>query len=508
MHFEADIRDVLTAVETARKKLQNQPNILGVGYGLKETRGKLENQCSVIVYVQEKLESGALKQRRYAPVPSNIDGVKTDVVSFGSRRHPAHNASDAAFIDWARLGSHHEAKIGDQAIHGTAAVDINNIAVIEDDGTMVLPSGHINYVRAYRRFRESHPDIYDFVTFFANFPVPFGYSFWSGIYNETQGIGLGSIDNREAWGSNRLQGFQFMNPGHVNWMFAYLQEMGHQWGAFVYFKNSAGDTGNYSDLLLGGTPGHWDRFFDNDHSPMDYDAIDWMDNGNGTFTSHNIEEIMFCDLDLYLMGLLDPGEARPFYYIENPTLVTGQTYSGTRKNLTVQNVIWAMGKRSPDHTRMQRHFKQAFILVTQNMATVNATAELLEQRRREFTEIFYRATRYRAQTDTTLAPPNAKVATGTTRLKAQKGKITWSPAISHGLGNVPVAIQLGYETTLGGRPVDAYPELKTPDIVGGVSHLSAQVTKPYDGTFKIVIQSKTANVDMVLRWWATGLAYS
>jgi hypothetical protein len=221
-----------------------------------------------------------------------------------------------------------------------------------------------------------------------------------------------------------------------------------------------------------------------------------------------MEEIMYFDLDLYLMGLMDPAEASPFYYIKDPSLISGITYSGTRDDLTVQNVIWAMDDRDPDHNRAQRHFKQAFIVVTKNMASVQILAEFLEQRRLEFSETFYRATRYLARTDTTLEPPNAKAATATIRLIAEKGKITWSPAINHGLGNVPVAVQLGYETSIGGSPIDAYPELKTPDIVGGISQLSAQVTKPYDGTFKIVIQSKTADVDLVLRWWASGLAFS
>ncbi len=508
VEFECEADQLLAATESGKEKLLGGPNVLGVGHGLKETGGELIDDPAVIVFVQEKLPPDELEQRGYPAVPDTFDGVKTDVVAFGSRRHPAQNAADAAFIDWAALGRAHEARIGPQAIHGAAAVDIDNIAVVEDDGAMVLPNGHINYVRAYQKFRETHPDIYDFVTFFADFPVPFGYSFWSGVLNQTEGIGLGQFDSRATWGSNRLQGFHFMNPGHVNWMFAYLQEVGHQWGAFVYFKNYNGEPVNHGDLLLGGTPGHWSRFFDNDHSPMDYDAVDWVDNGNGTFTDHSIEEIMFCDLDLYLMGLLAPGDARPFYYIEDPVLQSGQTYAGNRKDLAVQNVIWAMGKRKPDHTRAQRQFKQAFILVTNNMATAGTTAELLEQRRRQFTETFYRATRYLARIDTTLQPANAKVNTGTIRLQAKNGKIEWSPTIVHGLGNVPVAIHLGYETSLSGSPIDAYPDLKTPDIVGGISHLSAQVAKPYDGTFRIVMQSKTADVDLVFRWWAYGLAYS
>jgi hypothetical protein len=34
-----------------------------------------------------------------------------------------------------------------------------------------------------------------------------------------------------------------------------------------------------------------------------------------------------------------------------------------------------------------------------------------------------------------------------------------------------------------------------------------QVTKPYDGTFKIVAQNKPSNFTLTFRWWALGESF-
>jgi len=156
--------------------------------------------------------------------------------------------------------------------------------------------------------------------------------------------------------------------------------------------------------MLNNRPGHWDRYMDDDNSPMDYDDIDWIENNDGTFTRHPISrgEYVFCDLDLYLMGLITPSQVKPFFYIDNPS-GTGGTISGTKKQLTIDNIIFANGQRVPDSSSSQKIFKQAWIILTKDANTVNVMALDRERLRKRYTKIFYHATKYLAKVDTTLS---------------------------------------------------------------------------------------------------------
>lgn len=140
----------------------------------------------------------------------------------------------------------------------------------------------VDYVRAYQMFRSTHPDVYDFVTFFTDtasgMPPQGGSSWYSFVHNETQGIGLGAFNNRPAFGSNRLQGIMFLNQGHFPiWRYVMLQEQGHRWGAFARYRDTQAAP-LMNDHMLGGW-GHWELNFDDDKSPMDYDIYDWVSNG-------------------------------------------------------------------------------------------------------------------------------------------------------------------------------------------------------------------------------------
>jgi len=123
---------------------------------------------------------------------------------------------------------------------------------------------------------------------------------------------------RRGWGTRRLQAFHyFIREDDA----ALMQEVGHHWGAYAGFKTSPGDRQVRFDYCLGNEPGHWSSYFDDDRSPMDYDeselslpigvSADWVENGDGTFTRRPVRQggYAFCNLDLYLMGLIPPGPA-------------------------------------------------------------------------------------------------------------------------------------------------------------------------------------------------------
>jgi uncharacterized protein (TIGR03437 family) len=81
----------------------------------------------------------------------------------------------------------------------------------------------------------------------------------------------------------------------------------------------------------------------------------------------------------------------------------GATFDGVRRDVTVQDVIAAVGRRTPDHTMSQRGFRFAFIVVTPNGQ--EPTPDQLTQMdlyRTQFETFFQKAASQNATADTSL----------------------------------------------------------------------------------------------------------
>lgn len=281
------VQDVL---RKARERFYRDNNVIGVGINVKRVAGEVRpNQYAVVVYVVQKLSEQALDADNV--VPETFMGIQTDVVEplgADGRETAAdylfehHVMHDMGSIDWARL---HELTLRDEepiVEHAVTVQDFGDVCVIEDDGTLVktTPAGqqYVDFVRAYQLFRTRHGDDYEHVTFVTDsasgLPPQGGASFWSGVYNDVQGIGLGAFNGRAVWGTSRLQGFHFLNQGHFPiWRYVMLQEWAHQFAAFARYRDPA--TGaTMTDHLLGGVLGHWALNLDDEKSPMDYDVND------------------------------------------------------------------------------------------------------------------------------------------------------------------------------------------------------------------------------------------
>lgn len=146
--------------------------------------------------------------------------------------------------------------------------------------------------------------------------------------------------------------------------YLFLLELSHLWGPDISAPAPGTD-----DLL--GFPYHWSFFLDAGHAPAG--GNEWTDNADGTFTvvPGNPADVAYGPLDLYLLGLAEPEEVDPFGVIiptAVPTTPTdpfwGGTYAGhsfpwfdhdnepltvtgTRRELTIDDVIAANGARSP-----------------------------------------------------------------------------------------------------------------------------------------------------------------
>jgi len=402
---------VLDVYGKVKNELIKRKNVFGVGHGFKETGGKITDNPSIIIYVKEKLKEEKISSDEL--IPKEIDGIQTDVVELSHHRHGederAQDEHDHGFLDYSKIHDENLKIIKNQHPDTSNDADIDNIAIIEDDPTSSFIIGarnDIDWVHAYNKFRMTHPDVYDFVTFWVTSDIDVDCAcgaFYCGLANSAQGIGWNRCwpGGRSGWDTNKLEAFHFFIRLDDA---ALLQETGHHWGAFAGFKENASDPQIHYDHMLGNQPGHWNRYMDDDNSPMDYDDFDWIENNDGTFTRHPISrgEYVFCDLDLYLMGLIPPSQVNPFYYIENPT-GTGDTISGQKKQLTIDNIILANGQRVPDSSSSQKTFKQAWIILTKDASRVSVMARDRESLRKRYTKIFFHATKYLSKVDTTLS---------------------------------------------------------------------------------------------------------
>jgi len=411
MNTKQNYDKVLDVYGKVKNDLIKRKNVFGVGHGFKEIGGKLTDKPSIIVYVKEKLNEEKISDEEL--IPKEIDGIQTDVVELSHHRHSederAQDEHDHGFLNYSKIHEENLNTMNSPNPDTSNDVDIDNIAIIEDDpaSSFIIESRKdIDWVHAYNKFRMTHPDVYDFVTFWVTSDIDVECAcgaFYCGLANSAQGTGWSRCwpGGRSGWNTNKLEAFHFfIRTDDV----PLLQETGHHWGAFAGFKENASDPQIHYDHMLGNQPGHWSRYMDDDHSPMDYDDIDWIENNDGTFTKHPISrgEFVFCDLDLYLMGLIPPSQVNPFYYIDNPT-GAGNTISGQKKQVSIDQIILANGQRVPDSSSSQKTIKQAWIILTKDASRVSVMARDRERLRKRYTKIFYHATKYLAKVDTTLS---------------------------------------------------------------------------------------------------------
>jgi len=416
-----DFHEVLTKAREYFYKLD--PNIIGVNIGPRRVKNRVRpNEYALIVYVLQKLPESELDPSKI--IPEEFMGLRTDVHDPISAEAPTttvdfvteHEISDdLSAIDWVRL---HELAVSAEAPpvvpHAVNVQDFGDVCVVQNDGTVVrtAPDGtqYVDFVRAYQLFRTLHGDDYDFVTFFVDtasgMPPVCGCSFWSGIYNDVQGIGLGLFNARPGWGTSRLQGFHFLNQGHFPiWRYVMLQEFAHQFAAFArYWDPVAGAT--MTDHLLGGVLGHWALELDNDKSPMDYDTNNWVELPGGQFRRVNLnsDERIYCNLDLYLMGLLGPDEVGEFTMLRNVVPVAGSAtdFTATPVRLNIQNFIAQEGPRIPNVATAPKYWREAFIVLTNDIHIVHDLVDTVDDLRLRWEKDFIQATKGLGYMDTVL----------------------------------------------------------------------------------------------------------
>ncbi len=307
------------------------------------------------------------------------------------------------------------------------ATDVGDIAVL-DDPTGVIHGGMMlsqTFCKeTAKRFYGTHNDNYDgLVTFTTKYLDDImGVEQGTPVKSEASGIGtdqVGVWNNPANYGSaGKLGQCVFMAslpklPDHPDGGVAALfglplgitgvellaHEYGHHWLLWVSFDKNDGL--GKRDLLRGdegnGANGHY-NYFANSHSVMYGGFI--IDNQDGTFTVRGGDR-KYGELDQYLMGLREASEVPPLFYVDdgtdagnpsapipkngNPTTETGQ-----RVDVSIDDVIRAMGPRVPSAANAQHCWRVGFVLVAEPGTTVTAAQiAKVEEYRETFVDWFH-----------------------------------------------------------------------------------------------------------------------
>ena len=111
------------------------------------------------------------------------------------------------------------------------------------------------------------------------------------------------------------------------------------------------------------------------------------------------------------MGLVPASQVPPFFFVENPVSPharedapqIGATFSGTRRDVLIDDVIAIQGQRSPTSADAPKVHRQAFILlVSSGRSTDAAQVAKVDTIRRAWEPFFQQATEGRMRVITTL----------------------------------------------------------------------------------------------------------
>jgi len=282
----------------------------------------------------------------------------------------------------------------------------------------------LDTVAASRRFLASHPDVFDQLVFWTDTRVveTGTFAFESTTANDIRGIGTGIFDSSSEFGSaGRLSSFLVLDNlakypddptaripglGEDTTLSIVCHETGHRWGATLSFRDAVGQS---SDLLLGRQRAHWSFFFDSDASVLEGNDIE--DRGGGSFQTVGAAQ-RYGPLDLYAMGLIEESEVPTVFFVANPTGTsldreaspqTGVSFTGTRRDVTIGDIVAAMGPRQPSARQSPRLHRQAFVYVVGAGRTADPAAiAKLERIRQAWEPYFNAATGSRMSVDTSL----------------------------------------------------------------------------------------------------------
>lgn len=235
-----------------------------------------------------------------------------------------------------------------------------------------IPLGGLDPRLWTNKFYEYFDDDYDFFNLII-LPSLRGNRYHITIKNTTTGIGLTQFDGTNYYGSSgKLIGITVFP---ISMFFdgaekGYQHELGHQWINFLH--GTPFDIGiphwPLSDVASGimgkSIPGS------NVGGSFPYQLIPEGDNYR---TESLPGEPLFNDLELYLMGLLEPDSVTSHFIFEDQNQTPqGNLLLGPVTHITISELISVLGPRDPDYLSSQKTFRIATIIISDELLSPEA----------------------------------------------------------------------------------------------------------------------------------------
>ena len=271
--------------------------------------------------------------------------------------------------------------------------------MVEADAEMAVFVGDDTYQvslrRVARRFYTEHDDIFDTLVVFPAFATPDSDGgVYEAVSNDVVGVNMdqGGLNPEtfdfsvgDEYSSERLEGIIQIGDlrrlpddpaapvlGPLSTLDVLAQEVGHRYGAFLWFAASDGP----SDQLLRTDLGHWSFFLDTGGSPLGGNG--WMEAGGGA-SKTVAPSGRYAPLDLYLLGLLPADEVEDIRVLDDPNVTTksldivGRPYSrdsipapgvvvqGQWQEVSIEQIVAVENPRRPSSSDEDPVRRQAFI---------------------------------------------------------------------------------------------------------------------------------------------------
>jgi uncharacterized protein (TIGR03437 family) len=285
----------------------------------------------------------------------------------------------------------------------------------------------VDLATAAQKFYQTHDDSYDYLVVYNNLavnPCSGSVACEFTVRNNRTGFGDTLVDIGAEFGSaSRLQAVMNMGPlsnypkdpngivaGRPTTGDTPLTILAHEAGhLFLAYASIRDPSDPAARPMLGGQLAHWAFTFDSEASLLEGNRI--RDNGAGVSprfaTTATVEG--YAPFDQYLMGFRTPDEVTPPFLVTATRTAAvrlpqvGVSFDGQRRDIGVSEIIASEGRRTPDSTVSQRHFRFAFILVVrEGVAPAQADLDQIDTYRRLFETFYGHAASDRASADTAL----------------------------------------------------------------------------------------------------------
>jgi uncharacterized protein (TIGR03437 family) len=315
------------------------------------------------------------------------------------------------------------------AAPGTSVVSFRNDTSAEYAAAVAERFGNtqeVDIVRVAQRFYETHDDAYDYLAIYNNMGVGAmtgALAYESTVRSSATGYSVPPADDGAQYGSPaRLR--SVLNMGDLNNyptdpnalvpLRAAAQDtpltvLGHESGhLFLAYASIPDPNDPTAKPMIGYGGAHWSFVFNSEASLDEGEQL--TDLGGGQFVTAAVTQ-GFAPLDRYLMGFAPPAAVPDTFVVLHPSVSplghpqSGVAFTGSRLNISVNDVIQAVGRRTPDSTVAQHRFRFGFILLVpegaQDSSFTNAVQQV-ETYRQQFATAYTRFSASLGAADTTL----------------------------------------------------------------------------------------------------------